>query len=163
MRTAVVGVGVLSNLPSFLFKEPSSVLKGGVNVCQRYLVNEVLGLLVTQFVRNFSRKDATPYQRGSNGSLLGRIQAVKFIRHTTSRIFRAPHCRGSPDARTRFNVLIHLKRFGAGACGALASTNKYLAQINKSLDWAKATKRGSAQPASAGRIGPNRPLSSALL
>jgi len=27
--TAVVGVGVLSNLWSFLFKEPSSVLKGG--------------------------------------------------------------------------------------------------------------------------------------
>jgi len=66
-----------------------SALKGGVNVCQRQPVNEVFGPLVTKFVRNFGREDATPYQRGSNGSLLGRIQAVKLIRHTTSRIFRA--------------------------------------------------------------------------
>jgi len=48
------------------------VLKGGVKVCQRQLVNELLGFLVTEFVRNFGREDATPYQRGSNGSLLGR-------------------------------------------------------------------------------------------
>ena len=73
LRTAVVGVGELSNLSSFLFKDPGSVLKGGVKLRQRRLVNEVLGLLVTEFVRNFSREDATPYQRGSNGSLLGRI------------------------------------------------------------------------------------------
>src|SRR5262249_896235 len=32
-----------------------SALKGGVNVCQRQLVNEVLGPLVTEFVRNFGR------------------------------------------------------------------------------------------------------------
>src|SRR5262244_1329776 len=51
----------------------ASALKGGVNVCQRQLVNEVLGALVTQFVPNFGREDATPYQRGSNGGLLGRI------------------------------------------------------------------------------------------
>ena len=108
-----------------------NVLKGGVNVCQQQLVNELLGPLVTEFVRNFSREDATPYQRGSNGSLLGRIQAVKFIRHNTSCIFRAAHIgRGSPVARTRFKVLIYLKRFGAGAC--LASTNKSLALKNKS-------------------------------
>jgi hypothetical protein len=53
-------------LPSFLFKEPGSALKGGVKLRQRRLVNEVLGLLVTEFVRNFSREDATPYQRCSN-------------------------------------------------------------------------------------------------
>ena len=73
LPTTVVGVGVSSNLPSFLFKDPGSVLKGGVKLRQRRLVNEVLGPLVTQFVRNFSREDATPYQRASNGSLLGRI------------------------------------------------------------------------------------------
>jgi len=67
------------------------VLKGGVKVCQQQLVNELLGPLVAEFVRNFSREDATPYQRGSNCGLLGRIQAVKFIRHNTSRIFRAAH------------------------------------------------------------------------
>ena len=40
-----------------------------------------------------------------------------------SDIFRAPHCRGSPVAHTRFKVLIYLKRFRAG----VASTNKSLA------------------------------------
>ena len=51
----------------------SSVLKGGVKVCQQQLVNELLGPLVTKFVRNFGREGATPIQRGWNGSLLGRI------------------------------------------------------------------------------------------
>src|SRR5262244_673378 len=50
-----------------------SALKGGVNVCQRQLVNDVLGPLVTQFCRNLRRWHATPYQRGSNASLLGCI------------------------------------------------------------------------------------------
>jgi len=35
-----------------------SALKGGVNVCQRQLVNEVLGPLVTELVPNFDREDA---------------------------------------------------------------------------------------------------------
>src|SRR5262244_3966485 len=68
-----------------------SAFKGGVNVCQRQLVNEVLGPLVTEFVPNFGREGATPIQRGSNASLLHRVQAVKIIRHNTSRIFRAAH------------------------------------------------------------------------
>jgi hypothetical protein len=56
---------------------------------------------------------ATPTQPGFNASLLGRIQAVKFIRHNTSRIFRAaPNRRRSPVARTRFKVLIWIKSFG---------------------------------------------------
>jgi hypothetical protein len=58
-----------------------SALKRGVNVCQRHLVNEVLGPLVTEFVRNFGREGATPIQHGPNASLLGRVQAVKLIRH----------------------------------------------------------------------------------
>src|SRR5262249_10911009 len=49
-----------------------SALKGGVNVCQRQLVKEVLGPLVTEFVPNFGREGATPIQRGSNASLLRR-------------------------------------------------------------------------------------------
>jgi hypothetical protein len=61
-----------------------SALKGGVNVCQRQLVNEVLGPLVTEFVPNFGREGATPIQRGSNASLLGRVQALKLIRHSRS-------------------------------------------------------------------------------
>ena len=58
-----------------------SALKAGVNVCQRQPVNEVFGPLVTKFVRNFGREGATPIQRGSNASLLDRVQAVELIRH----------------------------------------------------------------------------------
>ena len=50
-----------------------SALKRGANVCHRQLVNEVLGPLVTEFVRNFGRENATPSQRDSNVSLLGRV------------------------------------------------------------------------------------------
>src|SRR5215471_10580049 len=63
----------------------ASALKGGVNVCQRQLVNEVLGPLVTEFVCNFGREGATPIQHGPNASLLGRVQAVKLIRHNSLR------------------------------------------------------------------------------
>src|SRR5262249_8460106 len=95
-----------------------SAFKGGVNVCQRQLVNEVLGPLVTEFVPNFGREGATPIQRGSNASLLHRVQAVEIIRHTACRHLQSrPHCRRSPVARTRFNPLIYLNRFDAGACG----------------------------------------------
>jgi transposase InsO family protein len=66
-----------------------SVLKGGVNVCQRQLVNEVRRPLVTEFVRDFGREGATPIQRGSNAGLLGRVQAVKLIRHNALRLLRA--------------------------------------------------------------------------
>jgi hypothetical protein len=46
--------------------------------------------------------------------------------------------------RTRFKVLIYLKRFDAGACGALVSTSKFLAQMNKTQDVGRATKNRSA-------------------
>jgi hypothetical protein len=55
------------------------------------------------------------------------------------------------------------QRFWCRGLGAMASTNKSLARVNKSLDVGKVTKKRSAQPVSAERIGPNRPLSSALL
>jgi hypothetical protein len=51
--------------------------KGGVNVCQQQLVNEVLEPLVTEFVPNFGREGATPIQRGSNASLLHRVRPSK--------------------------------------------------------------------------------------
>src|SRR6516165_8143541 len=66
-----------------------SALKGGVNVCQRQLINEVLGPLVTQFVGNFGREGATPIQRGPNASLFGRVHAVKLIRHNALRLLGA--------------------------------------------------------------------------
>jgi hypothetical protein len=66
-------------------KDIGSALKGGVNVCQRQLVDEVLGPLGTEFIRNLGREGATPNQRGSNASLLGRVQAVELIRHNALR------------------------------------------------------------------------------
>src|SRR5262245_11209819 len=59
-----------------------SAFKGGVNACERQLINEVLGTLVTEFVPNFGREGATPIQLGPNASLFGRVQAVKHIRHS---------------------------------------------------------------------------------
>jgi hypothetical protein len=76
-----------------------SALKGGVNVCQRQLVNEVLGFLVTEFVPNFRREDATPIQRGSNASLLGRVQAIKLIRHALISIPKHKSINGCPKKR----------------------------------------------------------------
>src|SRR5215471_16860910 len=66
-----------------------SALQGGVNVCQRQLVNEVLGPLVTEFVRNLGREGATPIQHGPSASFFGRVQSVKLIRHNALRLLRA--------------------------------------------------------------------------
>jgi hypothetical protein len=62
---------------AFLSEDIGSVLKGGAKVCQRQLVNEVLGPLVTEFVRNLGREGATPIQGGFNASLLGSVQGIK--------------------------------------------------------------------------------------
>ncbi len=51
---------VLDRRSAFLSEDIGSVLKGGVKVCQRQLVNEVLGPLVTEFARNLGREGATP-------------------------------------------------------------------------------------------------------
>jgi hypothetical protein len=37
-------------------KNIGSALKSGVDICQRQLINEVLGRLVTEFIRNFGRE-----------------------------------------------------------------------------------------------------------
>ena len=51
-------------LRCFLFEDPGSVLKGGVKVFKRTLVNEVVGLLLTEFFTDPTHKGATPIQRG---------------------------------------------------------------------------------------------------
>jgi hypothetical protein len=61
---------LLQALRCFLFKDPGSVLKGGVKVCKRPIVNEVLGLLLTEFFPDPTHKGATPIQRGLYSSLL---------------------------------------------------------------------------------------------
>jgi len=50
-----------------------SALKGGVKVCQRQLVNEVFGLLVTECTLDSAYQGATPKQRALQGGLLGRV------------------------------------------------------------------------------------------
>jgi hypothetical protein len=61
------------------------------------VVNEVLGTLVTEFVRNFGREGATSYQR-SNVSILDRVQVDELIRHNALRHLRAASHR--PCVRT---------------------------------------------------------------
>jgi hypothetical protein len=65
------------------------VLKGGVKLCQRQLVNEMLGPLVTEFARNLGREAATLIQRGFNASPFGRVQALKLMRHNALRYLMA--------------------------------------------------------------------------
>jgi hypothetical protein len=69
-----------------------SVLKGGVNVVQRPLVNEVLGALLTEFVRNFGREGATSIQHSSNANLLGRVEVVKLTRHKCAPTAQVTSC-----------------------------------------------------------------------
>jgi hypothetical protein len=45
-------------------------LKGGAKVCQRQLVNEVLGFHLTEFAVNLARERATLLQRAFHGGLL---------------------------------------------------------------------------------------------
>jgi hypothetical protein len=51
----------------------SSALKRRVNVCQEPSVNEVLGFLVTEFVRDFGGEDTTPIQLSFHRGLLDHI------------------------------------------------------------------------------------------
>jgi hypothetical protein len=62
-----------SRLSAFLFEDIGSALKGGVKVCQRQLVNELLGSLVKEFALNLAREGATSIQRALQGGLLVRI------------------------------------------------------------------------------------------
>jgi hypothetical protein len=57
----------------FLFEDVGSPLNGGAKVCQRQLVNEVLGPFVTQFALNLAHEGATPIQRSFDRGLLDRV------------------------------------------------------------------------------------------
>jgi hypothetical protein len=63
----------VDRLTPFLFEDVGSTLKGGAKVCQRYLVNEVRGLRLTEFALNLAREGATPIQRGFDRGLLNRV------------------------------------------------------------------------------------------
>jgi hypothetical protein len=67
-----------------LSEDIGSALKGGVKVCQRQLVNEALVSLVTEYALNLGREAATPIQGAFNASFLGRVQALKLMRHNLS-------------------------------------------------------------------------------
>jgi hypothetical protein len=61
----------------------ASALKRGVNVCQRQFVNEVLGPLVTEFIRNFGGEDATSIQHAfPTAAFLITSRLVKLVRQS---------------------------------------------------------------------------------
>jgi hypothetical protein len=93
--------GPTNALPScFLSEDIGSALKAGLNVCQRQLVNEMLGLLVTEFVRNFGREGATPNQRGFN-ALTGSLSFFPSLSFFFKKAFAYVH--GAwPDKYFRF-------------------------------------------------------------
>src|SRR6266540_2424505 len=62
----------LDRLSAFLSEDIGGALNGGVKVCQRNLINE-LPPLVTKYVLNLVREDATPLQCGFQSSPLSRI------------------------------------------------------------------------------------------
>jgi hypothetical protein len=51
---------IIDWLSAFLSEDIGSLLKRDEEVCQRQLVNEVLGPLVTEFARNLGREATTP-------------------------------------------------------------------------------------------------------
>jgi hypothetical protein len=57
-----------------LFKDRGSVLERGVKVCKRTLVNEVLGLLLTEFFPDPTRKWPAP---GSEDTELGVLMELE--------------------------------------------------------------------------------------
>ena len=71
----------------FLSDDIGSMLKGGVEVWQRQLVNEGPCLLLRSSALNLGREVATPIQRGFNASPLGRVQALKLMRPSALRHF----------------------------------------------------------------------------
>ncbi len=75
----------MDRLTPFLFEDVGSPLNGGAKVCQRQLVNEVLGPFVSQFALNLAHEGATPIQRGFDRGLLDRVSAIELIRHRAFR------------------------------------------------------------------------------
>src|SRR6516165_6234121 len=100
--------------------------------CSGLLLRSSFAILVARARHLFS---TVPMPAFSVASRLSNSSDILFA-HLQSR----PHCRRSPVAPARFKTLIYLKGFGAGACGALVSTSKVLAQMNKTQDVGRATK-----------------------
>src|SRR5262249_5533073 len=90
------------------------------------------------------RYSARPPQRPSRSHLGCQTHQTYYFAHFQSR----PH-RGSPVARTRFKTLIYLKRFGAGACGALVSTRatEGCSALQSLLSWCRADRDRTHHPA----------------
>src|SRR6266516_1600564 len=64
---------VVNRPPTLLSEDLGCTLKGGVKVCQRQLVKEMFGLLVTECTLDSAYQGATPNQRALQGGLLVRI------------------------------------------------------------------------------------------
>src|SRR5262249_3338310 len=103
----VLGVGVSRPTLGLSVRGISgSVLKEGTKVCQRQLVNEMFGRLITEFARNLSGEAAHLFSAASNPafSVASRPSNSSDITRTpTSQ--RRPSARWSPVEHTRFKVV----------------------------------------------------------
>jgi len=91
-----------------------SAPEGGVNVCQRPIVNEVVGPLTTEFVRNFGREGATPYQRGFRP--LGRVQPDEFLNDNVFRHLRPPQLRSAGATGLVVRTCLLVKKASRNGC-----------------------------------------------
>ena len=65
----------------FLFEDPGSALKGGVKVCKRPLVNEVLGLLLTESSPIRPTRARHLYSMDSKAAFSFASRFLELIRH----------------------------------------------------------------------------------
>jgi hypothetical protein len=72
----------LDRLSAFLSQDIGGVLKGGVKLRQRNLINQVSGSLATEFPDNLLREGATPVQRACRAGPFKRIWIVQLTRHS---------------------------------------------------------------------------------
>src|SRR2546428_10692228 len=66
-RLRTLHCGLWCVVSTFPPEDIGSALKGGVKVCQRNLVREVLRAHATEFALNLAREDATPIKRAFHG------------------------------------------------------------------------------------------------
>jgi hypothetical protein len=93
----------LGRLSAFLLEDIGSAFKRDAKVCQRKLVNEVPGPLITEFILNSVREGTTPIHRVLQSGLLYRVEAVKLIRgpFPEEKPRRGDRGRGVPQHRKR--------------------------------------------------------------
>src|SRR5215831_260547 len=101
------------------------------------------------FVRKYYRRRARKSERGTQHRAVELVKRAGFPGHCCTLSFLKPRTLWS-NQRPRMYVMLPTSYLAT-----MASTNKSLALMNKSPDVGRATKKGSAQPVSTEREGPN--------